>query len=85
MKGFSIIIIRPHRSTTSYVDVANCYRLSSMVCRSVKVVRPAKMAEPTQMRFGTRVGPRNHILDGGAYPPMGKGNFKGEKGWRIVK
>ena len=27
-------IIRPHRCTT-YVDVAFCYRLSSMVCRSV--------------------------------------------------
>jgi len=83
-KGFTIIITRRNRSTT-YVDVAHCYTLSSMVCHSVTVVRPAKMAEQTEMRFGTRVGPRNHILDGGAYPPMGKGNFKGEKGWRIVK
>jgi len=31
---FFMIIIRPHRSTT-YVDAARCYRLSSVVCRSV--------------------------------------------------
>ena len=29
-----VVIIRPHRSTT-YVDAAYCYRLSSVVCRSV--------------------------------------------------
>jgi len=29
-----VIIIMPHRSTT-YVDVAYCYRSSSVVCRSV--------------------------------------------------
>jgi len=40
-------IIRPHRSTT-YVDVANCYRprsVTSVVCLSVTVVSPAKTAE----------------------------------------
>ena len=29
-----LLIIRPHRSTT-YIDAAYCYRLSSVVCRSV--------------------------------------------------
>jgi len=38
------IIIRPDRSTT-YVDAAYCYRPSSVVCRSVTVVSPAKTAE----------------------------------------
>ena len=35
------IIIRPHRSAT-YVDVAHCHRPSSVVCRSVTLVSPAK-------------------------------------------
>ena len=63
-----IIIIRPHRSTT-YVDAAYCYRPSSVVCRSVTVVSPAKTAEPIEMPFGlkTRVGPRKHVLGGGAH------------------
>ena len=39
------------------------------VCRSVTIVSPAKTAEPIEMPFGlcTRVGPRNHVLDGGAH------------------
>jgi len=51
-----------------------------MVCRSVTLVSPAKMAEPMEMPFGsrTRVGPRNHVLDGGPDPPMGRGNFEGK-------
>jgi len=63
-------IIRPHRSTT-YVDVAYCYRPSSVVCRSVTLVSPAKMAELIEMPFGlrTRVGPGNHVLDGSPDPP----------------
>jgi len=40
------------------------------------------MAEPIEKLFGlrTRVGPRNHALDGGGgfRSPMGKGNFKGK-------
>jgi len=28
------------------------------------VVRCAKMAEPIEMRFGFRMGPRNHVSDG---------------------
>ena len=41
-----------------------------MVCLSdglsVTIVSPAKTAEPIEMPFGlwTRVGPRNHVLDG---------------------
>jgi len=80
------IIIRPHRSST-YVDVAYCYRPSSVVCRSVTKVSPAKTAEPIEMPFGlwTLVGPRDHILDGGPDPPMGRGNFEGGKGRLIIK
>jgi len=39
-------------------------------------VSPAKMAEPIEMPFGlwTRVGPRNHVLDGDP-DPHGKGQF----------
>ena len=40
------------------------------------------MAEPIEMPFGlrTQVGPENHVLDVGPYPPMGRGNFEGGKG-----
>jgi len=82
-----------HRSTT-YVDAAYCYRPSSVVCRSVclsvylsvcrsvTLVSPAKTAAPIEMPFGltTRVGPENHVLDGGPDPPMGRGNFEGRRG-----
>jgi len=72
--GFSLLF-RLHRSTT-YVDVAYCYRPSSVVCRSVMMVSSAKMAEPIEMLFGlwTQVGPRKHVFDGGA-DPHGKGQF----------
>ena len=45
------------------------------------------MVAPIEMPFGmrTRVGPRNHVLDGGPDPAMGRGNFEGEKGRRIVQ
>ena len=41
------------------------------VCRFVTVVSPAKTDEPIKMSFGlwARVGPRNHVLDGGPNPP----------------
>jgi len=63
-------IIRPHHSTM-YVDVAYCYSPSSVVCRSVTVVGPTKMAELITMPFGLRtgIGPRNHVLDIGLHPP----------------
>jgi len=52
------------------------------VCLSVTLVSPAKTPEPIKMPFGlrTQVGPGNHVLDGGPYPPMGRGDFHGEKG-----
>jgi len=69
-----------------YVDAACCYQPSSVVCRSVglsvTLVSPAKMAAPIEMSFGLRtwVSPRNHVLHGGLDPPMGRGNFEGERG-----
>ena len=47
---------------------------------------PAKKAEPIEMPFGlwTRVGPGNHVLDGGPDSRMGRVNFEG-KGRPIVK
>jgi len=46
-----------------------------VVCRSVTLVSPAKTAEPIKILFGlwTRVGPRNHVLDG-VQIPMGRDN-----------
>jgi len=77
--SFYLPIIRPHRITT-YEDAAYCYQPSSLVCRSVTLVSPAKTAALIEMLFGlrTRVGPRNHVLDGGPDPPMQRGNFEGE-------
>ena len=51
------------------------------------LVSPAKTAALIEMPFGlrTRVGPRNHVLDGGPDPPMGRATFEGEKGPPIVK
>jgi len=60
------------------VDAACCYRWSSMVCQSVTVVSPPKMAEPIEMLFGlwTWVSPRNHVLDCGP-DRHGEGQFLG--------
>jgi len=70
-----LLVIMPHRSTT-YVDAANCYRPSSVICRSVcrsvcHTSESCKTAELIEMPFGlrTRVGPGNHVLDGGPDPP----------------
>jgi len=65
----------------TYTDAAHCYRLSSVVCRSVTLVSPAKMTEPIQMPFGLRtpLGPGNHVLDRGP-DPHGKGQFFWERG-----
>ena len=55
---------------------------------SVTVVSPAKTAEPIEMPFGmwTRIGPRNHVLDGSPDPRIRRGNFEGERrGFTIVK
>jgi len=52
------------------------------VCLPVTPVSPAKVAEPIEMPFGlrTRVGPGNHVLDGGPDPQMGRDNFVGGRG-----
>jgi len=58
-----------------------------VVCRSVTLVSPAKTAEAIEVPFGlttTRVGSRNHVLDGST-SPMGRGNFEEGKGRPIVK
>ena len=51
------------------------------VCLSVTLVSPAKTAEPIEMPSGLRtwLGPRDHVLDGGSDPPMGRGKF-----WRSI-
>ena len=57
------------------------------VCLSVTLVSPAKTAEPIEMPFGLRtwVIPRDHVLDGGSDPPMGRGKLLGENGRPVVK
>ena len=88
------LIIRPHRGAT-YVDAAHCYRLSSvvcwLVCLSVRLSfchtsEPAKTAAPIEMPFGrrTRVGPGNHVLDGGPDIPR-EGVILRGKGAVVVK
>jgi len=63
-----------------HVAATYCYRTSSVVCRSVTLVSPAKTAEPIEMPFGLsdRVGPRNHVLDGGSDPPWEGAILKGK-------
>ena len=68
-----LVIIRPHR-TSMYVDVAYCYRPSSVVCRSVTLVSPAKTAEPIEMPMG----PWNYVLDGDPNPPWEGAILRGE-------
>ena len=50
---------------TMHADAVYCYRLSSVVCLSVTVVSPAKIAELIEMPFGlwSWVCPRNHALE----------------------
>jgi len=88
---YTLYMVRPHRSTT-YVDAAYCYRPSSVVCRLLvcrsvcHTSEPCKMDAPIEMPFGlrTRVGPRNHVLDGGPDPPWEGAILRG-KGATIVK
>jgi len=57
------------------------------VCLSFTPVSPAKTAIPIEMSFGlmTRVGPRNHVLDGGPDPPIGRDNVERGKECPVVK
>ena len=50
----------------AYVDAA--YKRSTVVCRSVTIVSPARNAVPIEMQFGvcTRVGRRKHGVRYGA-------------------
>ena len=50
------------------------YRHSAVICAICKT------AEPIKIPFGLwpRMGPRNHVLDGGSDPPWKGGNLKGE-------
>jgi len=65
-----------------YVDAAYFYRPNSMVCllvdQSVTLVSLAITAEPIEMPFSCE-------LRWGSRSPIGKGIFKREKGWPIVK
>ena len=69
-----------------WLDAAYCYGRSSMVCLSVCIsvatVNAAKAAEPIVMPFGmfTRMGPRNHVLDGSPDTNTRRANFEGENG-----
>jgi len=61
-----------------------CLSVGLSVCHTSE---PCKTAEPIEMPFGLRtwVGPRDHVIDGGSDPPMGKGKFLGENGRPTVK
>jgi len=66
-------------------SVGRSVRLSVTIISMI--ISPSKTVELIEMpfRLWTQVGPRNHILDGGPDPPMGRASFEGEKGWPIVK
>jgi len=57
-------------------------RVAWSVGLSVTLVSPAKTAEPIEMPFGlrTRVGPGNHVLDGGPGYPMERDSIEGGRG-----
>ena len=73
----NVIIIRPHHSTAS-VDGAYCYGASSMICRSVTVVSPAKMAQP----FCVEVwgGSKEPHIRWSPHPPWKVAIFRGGRG-----
>jgi len=61
--------IRPHRCVSKMRPIlTDC--VAWFVCLCDTVVIPAKAAELIEMPFGVRirVGPRNHVLNGGLYP-----------------
>jgi len=57
-------------------------RVAWSVGLSVTLVSPAKTAEPIEMPFGfrSRVGPGNHVLDGGPDPPWKGAMLSGKRG-----
>ena len=66
------------------IDAACCYTHCCVVCLCVCVyvtgLNLAKTAESIEMLFGiwARVGPHNHVLDGG---PTVRGSFGGGHAW----
>jgi len=72
-----IVIIRPH-CRTMYINMAYCYRQSSMVCRSVTTGSPTKMAEPIEIQDAVWVvdldGPKEARIAWGP-DPHAKGQF----------
>jgi len=56
---------------------------ASVVCLLVTIVIPAKTAEPIKVPFWlcTRVGQRNHVLDGISDPPYWRGTFGEDNTW----
>jgi len=91
-------LVRPHHS---YVVAAYCYTWSRVVCllvglsvsqygwthwdaSSIRLLKTLSNATYTR-QYNTRVGPRNHVLNGGGPDPSCKGAILREK-WRpIVK
>jgi len=68
-----------------YIDVAYCYRLSSMVCQSVTHVSTAEMAELIEMPFGLKTGGLREPCIRWGPVPRGKGQFIEGKGRPLVK
>jgi len=79
-----------------YVDVAYCYRPSSVVCRSVGLSvglsvchtrEPCKNGSTNRdaVWVGDSDGTKEPCIRWGPDPPMGRGNFEGRKGRPIVK
>jgi len=66
--NLTLVTIRPYGSSTYvlYMRPIVTDQVAWSVGQSVTLVSPAKTAEPIEMPFGlrTRVGPRNHVLDG---------------------
>jgi len=73
---------RRHRSTTTHVDAAYCYRCS-FICLSVCRHRSWALQKPLNRSdvvwMWTKVGPRDYVLDG-VQIPMPGAILKGERG-----
>ena len=83
---YNLRIFRPHCSTT-YVDAACCYRLSSVVCLSVGLSvchssEPCKNGCTNQdaIRAENLSRPKEPCIRWGSRSPMGKSNFEGGRG-----
>jgi len=76
--GFGFLF-RPHRST-AYVDVAYCYRQSSMVCLSIWCDHELCQKWLNQSRYCLDVdsgGPKEPCIRWGPGSCVGRGNFEG--------